>query len=540
LPPAGTGPSARFDGTIAYDPAGQQILLFGGRDSGPKNDLWAYSLQRRQWTEVGVAGVRPPARFGHTLLFDPVRRRLIVFGGQASGFFSDVWAFDLTGSSWQQLSRDAAGPSRRYGHSAIYEPSRDRMIVSHGFTNSGRFDDTWAFNFSTNSWQDVSPSGTRPLPRCLHRAVYDAERSQMFLYGGCASGFGPCPLGDLWAFDLRRNQWIEQTAALKPPAREHYGMVFDRARGLLVLFGGRGNALLNDTWEFDPRRGVWREAAVQGVPPRPRSRHESVFAEERGAAFFFGGTTEIGTPTSELWMLGPGFLSTGPRFTRESVANTFSGEGVPVAPGQIVTIYGSGLGPAEGVSFQFDPAAGQLPVSGPGVDVTWNGIPSPLYFARADQLNVQVPYELSGSSEAALAVTVNGQSNPPVTIPIVAARPGLFPRVWNQDGSVNSSANPARSGDVIVLFATGQGITAPPSKTGSLPQDGYPEPVESTVLTLGGLTAEIVFRGQAPGTAGVMQVNARIPQGVAPGNAVPVLLTIGGVPSQTGVTMSIR
>ena len=207
----GPHPTPRSDGTIAYDPAGRRIFLFGGQDTAPRNDVWAYSLAERRWEEVAVSGAKPPARFGHTLLFDTVRRRLVVFGGQAGGFFSDVWAFDLARGSWQQLSADNAGPTRRYGHSAILDTARDRMVISHGFTNSGRFDDTWAFDFATSAWRDLSPAGTRPLRRCLHHAVHDAANNQMYLYGGCASGAGPCPLGDLWSFDLGSNRWTERT-----------------------------------------------------------------------------------------------------------------------------------------------------------------------------------------------------------------------------------------------------------------------------------------------------------------------------------------
>lgn len=101
----------------------------------------------------------------------------------------------------------------------MLDSARDRMIISHGFTDEGRFDDTWALNLSTNRWQDISPSSNRPLRRCLHHAVLDAEGNQMLLYGGCASGFGPCPLGDLWSFDLTTQRWTERSGGLKPPER---------------------------------------------------------------------------------------------------------------------------------------------------------------------------------------------------------------------------------------------------------------------------------------------------------------------------------
>ena len=540
LPSQDPQPAPRFDGTIAYNPASRQLYLFGGQDTAPANDLWTYSLAQRRWTEVGAASPKPPARFGHTLLFDPVRNRLIVFGGQARGFFNDVWAFDIARGAWQQIGRDEAGPSQRYGHSAIYETARDRMIVSHGFTDAGRFDDTWAFDLANNTWRNISPSGTRPLRRCLHHAAYDAANNQMYLYGGCSSGSGPCPQGDLWSFDLNTNIWTERTGQVNPPAREHYGMAFDAARKKLVVFGGRGAGVLNDTWEYDPQRRSWQQVTPEGTAPSPRQRHETAYASDRGTIFFFGGVTGSGM-TNELWMLGPAFVSPQPEVSQNGIVNAFSGAGGAVAPGEVVSIFGTGLGPTPGIAHSFDAQTGQLPASGSGVTVRWNGIPAPLYFLQSDQLNVQVPYELEGSPEARLEITVNGQQSQPLTVPVTGAKPGLFPRIWNQDGTVNSPETPAAAGSIIVLYATGQGATIPASRTGAAANGpSYPEPAAPVSVRVGGLAAGILFRGQAPGTAGVMQINARLPEGVPAGAAVPVVLTVGSAASRQGVTLSIR
>ena len=532
LPNGDTAPSGRVDGTIAYDPASRQVYLFGGQASDFQNDLWVYSMEQKRWSQVSVSGTLPPARWGHTLLWDAKRNRLVMFGGQSRSLFSDVWAFDVARGSWSQLARDDAGPSRRYSHSAILEPGRDRMVISHGFTNSGRFDDTWAFDLANNTWRNLTPSGTKPLRRCLHHAVYDAERSQMLLFGGCASGFGPCPLGDLWAFDLNTNVWTERTGQVKPAPRTHYGMVFDDSRSQLVIFGGQGNGALNDTWEYDANRREWRESTLQGAPPSGRSRHESTFGSDQKTAFFFGGTTDSGGRTNELWMMGAApAASAGPRYTPQGVSSAFSPEGAPFAPGQLVSIFGSGLGPSDGLSFALDPVTGLLPSSGAGVSVTWNGIAAPLLFAQAEQLNVQVPYELNGAAEARLVVTVNGQASTTVTLPLAPTRPVLFPGAWNQDGTPNSPTNPAKAGEVIVLYATGQGITIPVSQTGSKPKNGFPEPAAATSLTIGGETAEILFRGQAPDTVGLMQINVRVPRGAGTGQR-PVVLKIGDRQSQ--------
>ena len=482
----GPQPSARFDAAIAYDTPGRQVFVFGGQDTQPRNDIWAYSLSRRQWTELTPAA-KPPARFGHTLVFDSVRRRLILFGGQASGFFSDVWAFDIAAGTWQQLSRDEGGPSRRYGHSAIYDTGRDRVVVSHGFTDAGRFDDTWAFNLASNTWTNLNPAGPRPLRRCLHHAAYDAAGARMFLYGGCSSGSGPCPQGDLWSLDLNANRWTEIASTPAPPARERYGMEYDAARGRLLVFAGNARGLVNDTWEFDPRARSWSQPEVTSAPA-PRHRHETTVAPDRNI-FFFGGETAAGR-TNELWMLGPGFAGMRPQLAPDGIRNAFSGAGGPIAPDEILSIYGSG----------FDPSA----------SVEFNGAPvSPIY-AGTDQINVLAPRSLAGANEARLVVNARGASSDTVTVPVLPSAPGLFPSVWNEDGSRNYETNPAGQGSIVVLFATGLN--------------------EPTTVQVGGVDAEVLFSGPPAGIVGVTQINIRLPRDLPPGE---VRITLAGTTTAT-------
>jgi uncharacterized protein (TIGR03437 family) len=529
LPAGDNSPSARFDSAITYDPVSNQVFAFGGSGSQTQNDLWAYSIPAGKWAAVAATGTKPPARFGHTLILDPVRRRLILFGGQAGTFYSDVWAFDLAGQAWNQLAADQLGPNSRYGHSAIYDPVRDRMVISHGFTSAGRFDDTWTFSFANNRWTDISPAGNRPLRRCLHHAAYDGKRDQMFLYGGCSSGYGPCPQDDLWGFDLKSGQWNLIAVLPKPPGRERYGMVFDSVRDRLVLFGGSGTSgLLNDTWEYDPGARTWNQVTVNGLAPAARDRHESVFAANLGAMIFFAGQTNSGL-TNELWMLSspaPGTAITG-------VINALSGAPGPFAPGEIVSVFGSGLGPATGIATSFDATTGLLPVSSSGTSAVVGGIAAPLYYVSRDQINLQIPYELSGSTSAELRM--NGSVS--TTVGMTATHAGLLPQIFNEDGALNSPQNPAVQGSVVVLYATGQGVTNPASVTGAIALK--PSPAAALVsVEIGGLMAEVLFQGTVVGTSGILQVNARLPEGL-PATAT-VSLVVGGQRSQSGVTVQVQ
>ena len=170
-------------------------------------------------------------------------------------------------------------------------------------------------------------------------------------------------------------------------------------------------------------------------------------------------------------------------------------------------------------------------MSAPGLQVTWNGIPAPLYYAREDQLNVQVPYELSGTSPATLSVTVNGTTNSLSNLPVASAAPGLAGVVFNADSTRNSPSNPAARGSLVVLFATGEGMTVPAGRTGAYSMGGPAEPVLPVRISIGGLRSEIVFQGRVAGTAGVMQVNARVPEVAVPGEGLPVVLSVGDTAS---------
>src|SRR5262249_11199993 len=147
--------------------------------------------------------------------------------------------------------------------------------------------------------------------------------------------------------------------------------------------------------------------------------------------------------------------------------------------------------------------------------------------ARDDQLNVQVPYELTGASQATLSVTVNGAANSLANIPVVAAAPGLTAVAFNADSTLNTPANPVTRANLLILFATGEGMTVPAGRTGAYSMAGPAEPVLPVSVLIGGLQSEVVFLGRVAGTAGVLQVNARVPEGAVSGDSLPVVLSVG-------------
>lgn len=151
---------------------------------------------------------------------------------------------------------------------------------------------------------------------------------------------------------------------------------------------------------------------------------------------------------------------------------------------------------------------------------------------------------------AQIIATVQGQTTAAFRVPIALSAPGIFTSdstgkgsaaALNQDGiTVNTAANSAQTGDVISLFATGEGQTAPAGVDGKLAAVPLPQPFLPVTVTIGGQNAEILYAGGAPGAvAASMQINARIPSGIQTGTAVPVALRVGNDSAQAGVTSAV-
>jgi uncharacterized protein (TIGR03437 family) len=237
-----------------------------------------------------------------------------------------------------------------------------------------------------------------------------------------------------------------------------------------------------------------------------------------------------------------------PKPAAGGVTNAASFATGPIAPGEIISIFGVNLGPATGAGAELDPATGRLATTRAGVTVLFNDVPGPLFFVRQDQINVQVPYELAGQTSARIVARYLDAAGAPATAPVAPAAPGIFAvsrgtgqaAMLNQDSTVNSASNPAARGSIVQIYLTGQGATQPPAVTGQLAREPFPAPVLPVTVTIGGRAARTLFVGLAPGLAGLLQINAVVPDDAPPGDAVPLVVSVGQASSQPGVTMAVR
>lgn len=198
----------------------------------------------------------------------------------------------------------------------------------------------------------------------------------------------------------------------------------------------------------------------------------------------------------------------------------------PVAPGEIVVLFGNGLGPDTGAAGT-PGATGLLPTLLAGAEVRFDGIPAPILYAQYGQINVQAPYAIAGNATTHVEAFYQGKSGGTVDLAVAPANPALFPVAVNQDGSLNSETNPAARGTIMAFFATGEGLTDGANTSGIAAQAPYPRPRQTVEVTMGGIAADLLYAGAAPGQVGELQVNARVPGGFLPTGQVAVQLSVG-------------
>jgi uncharacterized protein (TIGR03437 family) len=253
-----------------------------------------------------------------------------------------------------------------------------------------------------------------------------------------------------------------------------------------------------------------------------------------------------------------GLFTLGPNVTRmvngATWLDTNGSNPTGISPGEIVTLGGTALGPATGAGLTLNPD-GTVATTVAGVQVLFNGVPGPIVYASQNLVSAVAPYELAGSSTASVQVVYNGAGSNALSMPTAAAVPGIFTAnsagsgpgaILNQDNSVNSPANPAPKGSVVQVYATGEGQTNPQGITGAVttvaaaPAPPTPVPMQAVTATIDGQPATVEFAGEAPGlVSGVLQVNVQVPQNAASGD-LPLAISVGGISSQPGVTVSVR
>ena len=221
----------------------------------------------------------------------------------------------------------------------------------------------------------------------------------------------------------------------------------------------------------------------------------------------------------------------------------------PVSPGELVTIFGTNLGPWPLTYSQTD-ANDRIATTLGGTQVWFDGILAPLMYTSGTQVGAIVPFGLLGSTTR-VQVLYQGALTSSLAMPVAPATPALFSldgtgtgpgAILNQDGSLNSPDNPASRGSVVVLYGTGAGAVNPSAVDGQLiTAPPYPSPILPLTVSIGQQVAEVLYAGVAPGSvAGILQINILVPETAPTGPTVPVTFQVGDYASQSGITLAIQ
>ncbi len=230
-----------------------------------------------------------------------------------------------------------------------------------------------------------------------------------------------------------------------------------------------------------------------------------------------------------------------------AAVNSASFVGGPVAPGELITIFGANLGPPSAA--QGSVASGVVSDTVQSTQVLIGGTAAPLLYVSPTQINTIVPFRVSGTSTQ-IQVVYQGQTVASTSAPVEAASPAVFSMngngggqgaILNQNGSVNASSNPAAPGSVVAIYATGAGLTTPASTDGAVTTAPYPKPNLAVSVTIDGLPAQVLYAGAAPGlVAGVLQIDAVVPADAYAADYDQVVVTIGDYTSPSAIMMTVK
>ena len=275
----------------AFDAARGRVVLFGGEDfqGGHANDTWTWN-----GTDLlrALPATAPPGRYWGSLAYDARRERVVMFGGTGSEGHPDSCLYDCEGtwewdgSDWQRFDPSPA-PSPRFGAAMTYDPTRHTVLLFGGASYTGGCtlagcNDTWEWDGAT--WTQRTPKSA-PSPRSFAGLAWDDARGGAILFGGgtVRKDAGDwTPLGETWRWD--GDTWTRLTLAREPGPRTQHGMVYDAARGRVVVYGGQdAEGALDDAWAWD--------GAAWSATRQPRADTDAAMAWDPagGRVLLFGG-----------------------------------------------------------------------------------------------------------------------------------------------------------------------------------------------------------------------------------------------------------
>ncbi len=346
-------PSGRTKHTAIWDNVNNQMIIWGGRDANELNTGARYDSTNDSWLPTSIGTNVPSGREGHTAIWDTVNNQMIIWGGYDSGNTNTGGRYDPSNDSWQPTSISANVPIARNNHTAIWTGSE--MIVwggDGGFNTGGRYDpsmDSWfstntgtnvpqarywhtaiwtgnemivwggsngsaslntggRYDPNTDSWKITTIGGNVPSARKQHTAVWDTVNNQMIIWGGYD---GTSTLLTGGRYDPITNSWLPTNTGTNIPAsRKSHTAVWDAVNNQMIIWGGNKASLdyTNTGGRYDPITDSWQATSIGTGVPSGRINHTAIWDANNNKMIIWGGidsvrinTGGIYDPNSDSW-----------------------------------------------------------------------------------------------------------------------------------------------------------------------------------------------------------------------------------------------
>ena len=270
-------PAARYWTAMAHDSESERVILFGGETLyGYFGDTWAYDIKGNAWTnmEPSTSPEAPysgPGLAEHCMAYDSKADRVILFGGVFQNMNQDTWAYDFNANTWQDMGPVPSGLYPRIECAMTYDSKVDRIIEFGGYAGGTTFNqDTWAYDYGNNTWTKMAPS-VSPPGRFGHSMAYDSKADRILLYGGSA----PWPIGDFWAYDYGGDNWTALRSLTDQNAEGDHALVYKASSDLAVLIAA-------GVWAYDYDNNNWTSLDIG------RINWDNYGADYQSAAYVVG------------------------------------------------------------------------------------------------------------------------------------------------------------------------------------------------------------------------------------------------------------
>ena len=300
-------PSPRGYISMAYDSESRQVILFGGAtgdEFDPANysgETWAFDLTNQTWTEMKPLESPGPKGTTGSMVYDSESDRVILFGGTRTrnSTSRETWAYDYNTNTWTQMK--ARGPAKHLGAVIAYDAESDRVILFGGFDFDAykMFQDTWAYDYNTDSWTEMKPDASPP-GQAFHAMTYDSDSDRIMLWGGYTKTPDPSnvvPLdSSVWAYDFNANTWEKKNPSSAPGPRLDHAIAYNVSADKVLMYGGSDRP----SWSGQPtdfremraynfKSNTWESIPESSPFPGTLSRFAMVYIPDIDQFIVFGG-----------------------------------------------------------------------------------------------------------------------------------------------------------------------------------------------------------------------------------------------------------